>query len=162
MIEFYKVVGIVGDVGIMTTVFLLAIVVLYCKRHRVDALVFAISGLLGMCITYTLKQVIAMPRPEASIVQVAGYAFPSGHATIAGVLLGLAIDLSLKHLHRNYQRVVAISIASLWALIICVSRVGLVVHTKNDVIVGFLIGVVSVFFVSRFFENIRFKTAKLQ
>ncbi|MGH8907125.1 MAG: phosphatase PAP2 family protein [Egibacteraceae bacterium] len=69
-----------------------------------------------------------------------GWAFPSGHATSAVLVLGLVAAVSSARLHRRVARV-ALRVGLLGlAAAIGVSRFWLGVHWMSDVLAGFALG----------------------
>jgi undecaprenyl-diphosphatase len=91
-----------------------------------------------MLAVIALKALFAVTRPEGMLIDVTGYAFPSGHA--AGIAF---LALSLSHLVRREPRVVRFGVYAgslLFALLVGASRVAYMVHTPLQVFAGFAVG----------------------
>ncbi|CAM1344669.1 phosphatase PAP2 family protein [Tenacibaculum amylolyticum] len=143
--SFFKYTTFLGD-GVMFGV--LTLIFLFVKRKM--ALVFAISGILTLLITYIFKKIIfsGMPRPAAALgeeslhlvegVKMAFWnTFPSGH-TITAFAIFTILCLYFKKCVSQY----------LWiglALIAGISRVYLSQHFWGDIFVGSILGILIAF-----------------
>lgn len=111
-------------------------VVLVLKRRFVPLLVAALAEALTTTATFALKRTVERPRPPDPLVHVAGYSFPSGHASYAAVT---AVALVLLFTHPGRRRLwwplAVLAIAGM-----CWSRVYLQVHWFSDVLAGALLG----------------------
>lgn len=122
-------------------------------RKQVDMIVF--SSCLAMFITYTLKYTLAIPRPLSALVLETDGRFPSGHATMAAVVMGLGIYYG-NTIHRVGLRRAVYILSVLWFCVIAYSRLYLKVHVPIDVFAGGLIGVVSVVVAGGVFKHLRY------
>ena len=108
------------------------------KRHAA-ALVLSCVCAAGMGIA--LKLLFAIPRPDAALVPVSGYRFPSQHALLAGAFFS-SVCLSAFCLFRSRWAKLCAFIFSLCAVgIVAWSRVFLHTHLPIDVTVGALLGI---------------------
>ena len=110
------------------------------RGWSVFGLVFATAG--GGLIVLGLKEFFARARPIEQIVDVGGYAFPSGHAFSAMVFFGYLIYLGHKHLRVVILQVLVTIAAFTMIVLIGASRVYLNVHWFTDVLGGFFAGLV--------------------
>lgn len=112
---------------------------------------------VGYLTVYIMKILIAKPRPIEALVQVNGYSFPSGHATIATLFCALLIFAYKDHIKNLYLRLVFILTLIMLALLVSFSRVYLSVHYLSDVIIGIVLGLLissmSVFIFENFFRK---------
>lgn len=134
----FIVITLMGSVW-MVLFTLLTSLVLKLNDLAVKILVNGTAVYLAVKIT---KMIIARPRPislHESIVQrdalVSGFSFPSGHTTMATVLV-LTI---LPYLPKRYYWIVPV-----WIIAVAFSRIYLGVHAPLDVIGGFALGLIIV------------------
>lgn len=108
-----------------------------------------VAVLLALLLTYILKYAFQVPRPcildEAYIKTecpaVPDFTFPSGHATLAAVVLALFVGTQ------------AFPTFLILSLLVGFFRINLGVHFLNDVLAGFVIGFLSYDVVDRFFSK---------
>ena len=101
---------------------------------------FAIIG--SASLMYLVKNIVQRIRPEHFLIEVSGYSFPSGHATLS-TAMAFSIYLIFKDKIKWKKSLLLVSIT--FAFLISFSRVYLSVHYLSDVLAG--IGV-SIFWVS--------------
>jgi len=111
------------------------------RRGRRDWAVAAVvaaggSGLLDQAV----KRLFLRPRPPAPYPSPPGYAFPSGHATIALAFYGLCAWLVLRSRLPRGWKVAAVGASTLLVLVIGASRVYLGAHWLSDVLGGYATG----------------------
>lgn len=123
--------GLLAVVGIIIVIALL-------QRNTQRAFAFAITTLGLIVSTLLLKETFQVARPENSLVEATGYAFPSGHATGAIFLALIVIYLSRTLPAR--VRYAVYTASAMLALAIAVSRVGFGVHTPLQVAAGCILG----------------------
>ncbi len=129
------------------TVIILSLVLLLFFWYRRERrwLVYFIGSLLTTEIIYNLfKITIHRPRPAEGFSLMpwqGGYAFPSGHATIAVVLYGLIGYYLLKNIGARWWKRLIIVLAVLAVVILIgFSRLYLGVHWASDVVAGWALG----------------------
>ena len=119
--------------------------VLADELSRDDAVAGSVALMAGTGATMILKRIVGRKRPYAAIdgfsarsghAGVAGLSdsasFPSGHATLAGIVAtGAAVLI---------RRPVATAAAGTWALAVSTSRMWLGVHYPSDVAAGLPVG----------------------
>jgi membrane-associated phospholipid phosphatase len=111
---------------------------LLLRRRRWLALAaFAVAESLAPLLSVLLKALIDRPRPTDGLVHAVGPAFPSGHATYAGVTcLALVLLFTTPGTRRRWWW----ALASLGVVGMAWSRTYLQVHWLTDVIAGALLG----------------------
>lgn len=129
-----------GTRGTVIGVFIVGIPLLLRRRWwSAFGLVFATAG--GGAVVLGLKAFFARARPTESLIDVGGYAFPSGHAFTAMVFFGYLIYLSHRHFRSSVAQVLTTIFSFSMIMLIGLSRVYLNVHWLTDVMGGFVAGI---------------------
>lgn len=144
-----------GPIIMMAIAFIIAIL-LYKKNDTKDFYTILFTSTTAMFVTYTLKYSLQIPRPENMLVHAHDYRFPSGHATMASVVMSLIIHYTHLHIKNKYLRNILYSMAVLWFILVSYSRLYLQVHYLIDVTVGGLIGILSTFFIIKIFKHLHY------
>lgn len=135
---------------VMFALTIIMAIVLYKRRYIRDFYIVLATSTLAMATTYLLKYLLRVPRPDAMLATVHDYRFPSGHATMAAVIMSLGIYYTHTHVHDKHLRYFFYIAAVGWYILISYSRLYLGVHLPVDVIVGGVIGVVSAIGIVKF------------
>jgi YegS/Rv2252/BmrU family lipid kinase len=122
---------------------LVAAIVLAVKSYRRAAIWTAIVLTVARVSYYLLKQLLERPRPhwEEPIDRVAGWSFPSGHATVTTAAMGVAVVIASMLIRRRGLRRLVIGASIAVALAVGADRVFLGVHYASDVAGGILLGI---------------------
>ena len=116
-----------------------ALLIYQVLKHRLRQAFLLSTATLGLLLSVNgLKELFKIERPEQMLVEVTGYAFPSGHATGAAFLALIGCYLA-KDFRAPIRYLIYVSCV-LGALAIGLSRVDLGVHTPLQVLAGFLLG----------------------
>ena len=122
------------------------IIILIWQKHTKIALIALASFFGSIAVMYTLKNILARPRPELvnRLMAETSYSFPSGHSTIAFTIYPMIL-LTLLHFETKTLRVnknlVPIKIFLIsFPFLVAFSRLYLGVHYFSDVLAGGLIG----------------------
>ena len=131
-----------GGPAVLTFMIIGVIVYLLLKKsYRSAGLVF-VATLGGLIISLLLKEFFLRPRPDIvpALMVETSPSFPSGHSMLSAVVY-LTIGSLLARLETNPRiRVYTISIATLIAAMIGITRILLGVHYPTDVLVGWIVG----------------------
>ncbi len=114
-------------------------ILVYKKKWYYSSLLF-FSMLGGLLFEILTKFIIHRARPENALVDVSGYSFPSGHATMAIIFFSLllyAFKDDIKNKTLRYSFIIGNIVLF---LLIGFSRVYLNAHWFSDVIAGFALG----------------------
>ena len=129
-----------GMVG--AAIFSVVLIGIFVLKRWGSAVKFYLITVVGATVLFiAVKMVVARSRPEASIIEIGGYSFPSGHTTMATAMaFGLYFILS-EWTKDQKVRTGLLLIALGWALLIAATRVYLGVHWLTDVVGGFGLGI---------------------
>ncbi len=141
---------------VMIPLLLLVCGVLYWNHKNKESYKIFFSGVTAMAITYTLKYITDIPRPYHMLVPETGSRFPSGHATLAAVVMSLGIYYAYTYVTNPVMRYLYYILAIAWFIIVGYSRLYLHVHYPVDIIAGGLIGVLGTLWVVQFFHHIHY------
>jgi len=155
MFTFQLYISHIGGVISTATIFAVLCLFLYVWGYRKQIDMIVLSTCLAMSVTYTLKYMLNVPRPLEALVFEHDGRFPSGHATMAAVVMGLGIYYGSK-IHRVGLRRVVYMLSILWFCLVAYSRLYLGVHVLVDVVAGGLIGVVAVWVAVQVFKHLRY------
>lgn len=126
-----------------TAVTVLVVVVLFIFRKWRTALWYGLTVLLGAdYLNSFVKDIYQRVRPDQiePLVEIDGYAFPSGHSMGAMIVYGGLLFLTLRLLKRKSARWLLGVLTGVLILVIGLSRIYLAVHYPSDVIGGFSLG----------------------
>ena len=101
-------------------------------------LVFSLSG--GLLFEFLTKLIIHRARPENALIQVPGYSFPSGHATMAIIFFSLLLYSFKDDIKNKILKNAFVLTNIILFLFVGFSRVYLNAHWFSDVIAGFALG----------------------
>ena len=119
-------------------------VALIFKKHLAHAVIFAASLSLGVVSNVAIKTFMKIDRPIFTSIDVFGWSYPSGHTTVATVILALVAIFLTNTAHGAYK-------LSIWlgALVsisaVALSRVYLGAHFFSDTLGGVFLGLAIVF-----------------
>jgi undecaprenyl-diphosphatase len=131
-----------GSLAIICTIALVVIGFMVMQKRFAQAgmLVFALAG--GLLLSETMKGIFERTRPP-EIYHMAGAlnaSFPSGHALLSTVFYLTLGAMLARLLQRRRNKVYAISIALVIALLVGLTRIYLGVHWASDVLAGWSLG----------------------
>ncbi|HFT0735013.1 TPA: phosphatase PAP2 family protein [Staphylococcus aureus] len=130
----------VGEVWAMLCISLLLVAYLMLKRHKIEALFFALTMALSGILNPALKNIFDRERPTLlRLIDITGFSFPSGHAMGSTACFGSGIYL-LNRLNQGNSKGILIGLCAAMILLISISRVYLGVHYPTDIIAGIIGG----------------------
>jgi len=90
-----------------------------------------------------LKHIFAVERPDINrLITETGYGFPSGHAMNGTVFIGLCVYLFIGYIYKRPLKIAAVSISTIFMLLMGLSRIYLGVHMLTDILGGYLAGLI--------------------
>ena len=133
-----------GDTTVLLPLALLLIAALLAGREwRVAAAVTTIIAAAALFVPLA-KSLLHRARPIPLYDGADAFSFPSGHSTLATVILGV-LALCFAHAAPARTRHLIYALTALIVAIIAMSRVYLLAHWPSDVLAGMLFGAVLVF-----------------
>jgi len=117
-----------------------------------DVLLFMISMLVSMVALIVLKDTFHLARPDAALVGISGWSFPSGHATVSTAFFFTTGYVFFGWPKTNLGKFILVTICVLGAATICFSRIYLGAHWSLDILAGIALGLLSVSFVALIFN----------
>ncbi len=109
------------------------------QRAWWPSLVWAIGTLSGNALMQLMKYGIGIERPHLSFRVPNGYSFPSGHASMGLVFMGLITVLIWSRLTPRMQRM-ALHGTALYVVLMTGTRLYLGVHWTSDILAGWALG----------------------
>lgn len=138
--DFFTLITLFGRVEVMGAFLLLVVVVLWLfRKQRYIMPLFVSVGGAGLFL-WLGKWLFQRPRPDVALYIEPTYSFPSGHATMAAALYGFAAYLLIHSARDLKQKLNIFFVATLFILLIGISRIYLGEHYLSDVYSGFLLG----------------------
>jgi undecaprenyl-diphosphatase len=122
---------------------ILLLIALTARKRAADARWYGAAVLSGWALYAFAKLLVHRPRPHviSRLIHEAGwYSYPSGHAMLAPLVLGLGIIAWTARWSSPAARRAFLAFAPILALAVGLSRVYLGVHYPSDVIGGLLLG----------------------
>ena len=128
-----------GGWKVITIGSIVIIVYLMFKKRMAQLLCYVAAILGGNFLCLILKMVIHRVRPisETSLINAAGWSFPSGHSVMSVIFYGMITYLSVRYLRSWRPSVFMATVAGFVIVLIGLSRIYLQVHYLSDVIAGF-------------------------
>ncbi|MCX6467858.1 MAG: phosphatase PAP2 family protein [Corynebacteriales bacterium] len=142
--DVFRVITTVGNTAAMTLIAIVAAIVLWRIGSRDRAVTVLIGSASGWLLMQALKHLVARPRPEPRfrVIAIDTYSFPSGHAMMSAVVLGLVAVAAWQTSVWVRAHAPVLAIAPIASLLIGASRIYLGVHWTTDVVAGWLIGAI--------------------
>lgn len=94
---------------------------------------------VGYLLVIGVKYSVTRARPSNRLVHISGYSFPSGHTFATTIFTLTIVTLLWPHLRKHWLQWLVGLIASLFIILVMVSRVYLRAHYATDVSAGFFL-----------------------
>lgn len=131
-------VTLLGDPWLLYPLFATFCLWLWIQKHRSEAVVFILGGLLLHACVMAMKEVFGISRPPGTVFP-NSFAYPSGHAAGAVYVYGLILTQALPFSDRWFLRGL-VALTSGGVFLIASSRLLLDVHWLSDIVGGALLG----------------------
>jgi membrane protein DedA with SNARE-associated domain len=133
-----KVLRVIGQLWFVVLVTAAACAYLLKHRRAPEAIALSAGLAITQITTQIIKGAVDRPRPDDGVVDVSGFSYPSGHASISVTFLAIAVVLS--RTVPAAWRVALVVGGAVLAAAIGLSRVYLRVHYLSDVGGGWAVG----------------------
>lgn len=139
-------VSYIGAVPLLSVgLILVAAVLLWLVRLRLEAAVLVISCASSSLLNGLIKLIVARPRPSAGLVEVlqaaSGNSFPSGHVMQYVAFWGFLFSLGIILFEgKHWWRLALLIVPALFVILVGPSRIYLGDHWASDVLGAYLIG----------------------
>lgn len=134
--DFFRVLTFVGSPAVALVISTVVFIVLYRRRHLVEAVLLALVIGGTELLNLILKLSFHRARPEVGFVHLDTYSFPSGHAMMSTAAYGALAYLAWSHLHSRRRHLLLVAATVALVGLICFSRLYLGVHYLSDVLAG--------------------------
>ena len=125
-----------GSPAVALVISTVVFVVLYRRRHLVEAALLPVVLGGAELLNLILKLSFHRARPEVGFVHLGTYSFPSGHAMMSTAAYGALAYLAWGHLHSRRHHLLLLAGTVVLVALICFSRLYLGVHYLSDVLAG--------------------------
>ncbi len=148
--QILKIITNLGGISSLFFISLTVAVILCIFKKRKIGTIIVLNLLISSSIYIILKNIIQRVRPDISqsLINEAGYSFPSGHTTNNTAFYALLIYLICKNVKNKNICIILSVILGIIPILIGFSRIYLGVHYFSDVIAGFCLGIICVIFVT--------------
>jgi membrane-associated phospholipid phosphatase len=134
---------------------------LFIKKHKWYSIKIPAIALSSTALLFLMKSYFNRNRPDPPLIEAAkGLSFPSGHAMMSFAFYGLLIYITHKLVKNKPVKIAVIIFLFLFIHIIGFSRIYLRVHYASDVIAGFSVGFMWLYFSLWLLNKIERKTKK--
>ena len=141
---FLFITNIMSVIGII--IILILTIILFRKRNiKKELIVFSISILICLLVTNLIKIIIGRGRPLDTLIDVTGYSFPSAHSSISMLVYGY-LGILINRYYIGKHKYLYIILCILMVFLTGLSRIYFNVHYITDVIAGFSLGLIILYF----------------
>ncbi len=142
----------VGSPMTLAVMTIVLVVILLLKGETYDALLYIVSMSVGMITLIIMKDTFQMARPDAVLIGISGWSFPSGHATVATTFFFTTAYSFYDWIESMWGKAVLVVGCIIGASLISFSRIYLGAHWSLDILAGFALGLMVVSFSALIFN----------
>lgn len=148
-----------GSPSVLLSIATFIVALLVMRGRSYDAVLFVVTLVVTVVSLAVLKNTFQITRPGSELIDVKGWSFPSGHATVATAFFFMLAYSFFGRMKTFIGRMVLILGSVFATVLISFSRLYLGAHWALDILAGFALGLLSVSFTvlifSVFIENKR-------
>ena len=155
---FFKTITILGNTPVQAIIAIVAVIWLYLRQYKAEAIFVGASGLLASILIVSLKYIYQRQRPSIThLVHASGYSFPSGHSLGTFMILGAIAIVLAQRLAKKESKIVVYGITGLLIFLVGLSRIYVGVHYPTDVLAGFTLAFALLNAIYPTYDRIRFE-----
>lgn len=156
--RFLKTITILGNTPVQAIIAIVAVIWLYLRQYKAEAIFVGASGLLASILIVSLKYIYQRQRPSIThLVHASGYSFPSGHSLGTFMILGAIAIVLAQRLAKKESKIVVYGITGLLIFLVGLSRIYVGVHYPTDVLAGFTLAFALLNAIYPTYDRIRFE-----
>ncbi len=156
--RFFKTITILGNTPVQAIIAIVAVIWLYLRQYKAEAIFVGASGLLASILIVSLKYIYQRQRPSIThLVHASGYSFPSGHSLGTFMILGAIAIVLAQRLEKKESKIVVYAITGLLIFLVGLSRIYVGVHYPTDVLAGFTLAFALLNAIYPTYDRIRFE-----
>ncbi len=142
----------IGSPFLLLLVSLFLAIVLLLHKDTYDALLYVASITISFVALIVLKDIFQLARPDAALIGVSGWSFPSGHAAVATAFFFTTAYAFFDWTKSALSKTLLVSGCIVGGGLISFSRLYLGAHWSLDILAGIALGFLSVSFVALVFS----------
>ncbi|MFA5174371.1 MAG: phosphatase PAP2 family protein [Candidatus Pacearchaeota archaeon] len=150
---FFSIITYIGNTNTMITLGLILFVILVLRKEYRKGIISSVILIFSAGLGELIKFIIQRQRPLNSLIQRTDPSFPSLHALGSLIFFSLIIYLFKDKIKNKFLKILFIAVNIILILLIGLSRIYLNVHWFSDVIAGYVLGLIILFFSLRFFDK---------
>ena len=156
--RFFKTITILGNTPVQAIIAIVAVIWLYLRQYKSEAIFVGASGLLASILIVSLKYIYQRQRPSIThLVHASGYSFPSGHSLGTFMILGAIAIVLAQRLEKKESKIAVYAITGLLIFLVGLSRIYVGVHYLTDVLAGFTLAFGLINAIYPTYDRIRFE-----
>ena len=150
--RFFKTITILGNTPIQAIIAIVAVIWLYLRQYKSEAIFVGASGLLASILIVSLKYIYQRQRPSIThLVHASGYSLGTF------MILGAIAIVLAQRLEKKESKIVVYAITGLLIFLVGLSRIYVGVHYPTDVLAGFTLAFGLLNAVYPTYDRIRFE-----
>ena len=130
--RFFKTITMLGNTPVQAIIAIVAVIWLYLRQYKSEAIFVGASGLLASILIVSLKYIYQRQRPSITHLVHA-----SGHSLGTFMILGAIAIVLAQRLEKKESKIVVYAINGLLIFLVGLSRIYVGVHYPTDVLAGF-------------------------
>ena len=130
--RFFKTITMLGNTPVQAIIAIVAVIWLYLRQYKSEAIFVGASGLLASILIVSLKYIYQRQRPSIThLVHASGYSLGTF------MILGAIAIVLAQRLEKKESKIAVYAITGLLIFLVGLSRIYVGVHYPTDVLAGF-------------------------